>query len=202
MNAISQKKKGFTLIEILIVLAIIGIIVLLGTSSYSSARRKVRLDVFTNTVASLITETRDKARIGVFGIDDSPETAQSLCFGMQLNEGAFVDLLSTSYNRLAPNEKCSTASTDIQTLLRPQVESTLVIKQIEQFGNDVQGSLRFFFSPPNAQIEISDLNLLTGQSDSTVRIIIGYENSESELDLRVVRFDVLTGIVFVERFSQ
>ena len=60
MTTCVSKKKGFTLVEILIVLAVISMVILLGVSSYGVVRKKIQLDLAANSLASSIVEARDK----------------------------------------------------------------------------------------------------------------------------------------------
>lgn len=193
------KKKGFTLIEIIIVLLIISIVVVLGVTSYSYVRKKVKLDIAANTIHSIIVEARDKTRSGYFEADGDISEAKSICFGFRLTNGGFIKLLSTKYDRLELYEKCSRLKQDFKELRTAEEDPSIIIKGIEEFGKKVSDEAIYFFRPPHADI---DLKTIRSDRDPVVRIVIGFADSDEPLDKREVIFNVLTGNVYSKRFEE
>lgn len=191
------KKKGFTLVEILVVLAIIAGLLVLSVSSYSVARKKIQLDVATSDIESFIAEARDRARSGFYDDSGNPEEAQSLCFGVKVKVDESVEMLQTTYNRLALDSKC--VLQDVKTIKQTEQNDGISVKEIHQFDVDAPDEFYFFFRPPYAEIEIADLSFA---QDPHLKIVIGYTNSDEPNDHRVVIFNALTGNTTIDRYTQ
>lgn len=200
MKQVLSKKKGFTLVEILIVLGVISMVILLGVSSYGVARKKVKLDIAANSLHSTIVEAREKTRAGYF--DSGSNTvfdASSLCFGFTLTEGAFIQPLYTPYDRLAAKGAQCPANKARPVTQQTTAESDIVIKEIQLYGNEVDEEVTVFFAPPDARIEVEKPNIPTDKAQITV--VVGYEDSDSDLDKRNIIFDLLTGNVNTQTYT-
>lgn len=77
-------KKGFTLVELLVVMAIVGFLSLLAVGSYLEYRRISLINLAADNFVSQINQVRTKAVYGVFDKDAnvSPE-----CFGISFERG-------------------------------------------------------------------------------------------------------------------
>lgn len=199
MVIIRSKKKGFTLIEILIVLAIISLVVLLGISSYGIVQKKVRLDMAANSVQSIIAEARDKTKAGYYESADDVFEAKSLCYGFKAYPGGGVELLSTPYNQLGINRKCSLSENDIRIVKQPETLTDIVIKKIDAFGIEQADPVVVFFRPPKAEVETAGINSFNG---NMIKINVGYTNTDDILYQRRVVFDVLTGTVKLQLLNE
>lgn len=197
-NRTYVKKKGFTLIEILLVISIISVIVLLGVSSYSIVRKKVRLDIAANSFESIITEARDSTRSGYYRENGNVSEAPSVCFGFSVEQDEYIQLLETTYDRLERDTKCSRNQQDISELSIGDIDENIEIKQVELFGNEATEQITVFFRPPDGEPEI----LKTGiDQNAILRIVIGFEDSENPFDKREVIFNALTSNVYTQRFN-
>lgn len=194
-----SKKKGFTLVEILIVLAVISMVILLGVSSYGMARKKIKLDIATNSLESTIIEARNKTRSGYYdGNDGDVADAKSLCFGFVISKDAFIQPQMTDYDRLAPKgSQCDVKNA--QNVLLTDLDPDIVVKDMIFYGNETGEEFQVFFAPPDANIEI-EKPLIT-QDKPELKVVIGYENSNSDLDKRQVVFNVLTGSTYSQIFT-
>ncbi|MBU1445650.1 type II secretion system GspH family protein [Patescibacteria group bacterium] len=189
-----KKNKGFTLIEILIVLSIIGIVVLLGVSSYGTVRRRVNLDIATNTAVALVNEARDKARVGYFESDGG-----SVCFGFKLQTNGFVEVFQTKYDRLQESKKCSRLEQDMKFLKKAENdESIITVKNIEKFGDEIDEIL-VYFTPPYGEVEIDDMHI-SSEAESVIKFLIGYNDSENDVDNKEIVFNVLTGNTYKQKY--
>ncbi|MBA4336200.1 hypothetical protein C0416_00305 [bacterium] len=200
MSVSNSKKKGFTLVEILIVLAVISLVILIGVSSYGVVRKKVKLDIAVNYLQSTIVEARDKTRAGYYQENDSKiADATSLCFGFIVKEGEFVTPLTANYDRL----KQEGSQCDIQNakqLLLIDKEKDIVVKDLLFYGNDIGEEMQIFFAPPDGNIEFEKPAVVQGNPE--LRIVIGYPDSDEDLNKREVIFNVLTGSVYSQTFVQ
>jgi len=199
MLKLNSKKKGFTLIEILIVLSIISLVVLLGITSYGIAQKKVRLDIAANSVRGLITEARDKTKAGYYENTSDVLEAKSLCYGFKAYPGGSFELLTTTFNPLKLTGKCSVSENDIKIVKKVETLNDIVLKKIDAFGNEQVDPLVMFFQPPKAEIEILNLSAI---NEPVVKFNVGYTNSDNINDQRQVVFNVLTGIVKLQLLSE
>jgi len=193
MKTANLKKKGFTLVEILIVIAIISLVVLLGFSSYGIAQKKARLDMAASSVQSMIAEARDKSKSGHFEAGGDILAAKSLCYGFRAYPGGSFELLSTTFNRLAINDKCSRLSNDIKVVKQLETLQDIIIKKIESFGKEQIDPVVVFFMPPKGEAEITVYTAYT--DEPFIKFNVGYANSDSLLDQRQVVFNILSGTV-------
>ena len=198
MGAYFSKKKGFTLVEILVVLAVIGMVILLGVSSYGVVRKKVKLDIAANSLQSTIVESRDKTRAGYY--DDSSKDvseATSICFGFVVKKGEFITPLITDYNRLAPKGAQCDSSKE-RELYVSEPEKEIVVKNIFFYGNELNEEVKVFFAPPDANVETKKPAII--QDKPELKIVIGYPDSDDDLNKREIVFNVLTGSVYSQTF--
>jgi prepilin-type N-terminal cleavage/methylation domain-containing protein len=89
----SRAVAAFTLIELMIVMAIISIIALLAIANYSGVQRQARLDFGADGLASLMKEQMLYARSGRLspGNPNNPPGDRSLqCYGMQIFSGKLI----------------------------------------------------------------------------------------------------------------
>ena len=200
MAVLESKKKGFTLVEILIVLTVISMVVLIGVSSYSVVRKKVKLDIAVNYLQSTIVEARDKTRAGYYqGADSEIADAASLCFGFIVKEGEFVTPLTANYDRLKQEGSQCDIQNAIQLKLLDQ-EKDIVVKDLLFYGNDIGEEIQIFFAPPDGNIEFKKPAVV--QENPELRIVVGYPDSDEDLNKREVVFNVLTGNVYSQTFVQ
>jgi len=195
-----SKKKGFTLVEILIVLAVISMVILIGVSSYGVVRKKVKLDIAVNYLQSTIVEARDKTRAGYY-LEDDLEIADavSLCFGFTVKKGEFITPLTANYDRL----KQKGSQCDIQNAKQLRIldqDEDIIIKNLSFYGNDIEDEMQIFFAPPDGNIEFKKPAVT--QDNPELRVVVGYPDSDDDLNKREVVFNVLTGSVYSQTFVQ
>jgi len=189
------KKKGFTLIEILIVLGIISTILLVGLGSYGVVQKKMRLEIAANTMQSIIAEARDKSKVGYY----ETVSSKSLCFGFRLTPGEFVELLTTKYDRLQVDQKCSSLGQDIKEAQIQDLQNDIVIKKIDKFDEEITDPLDVFFAPPFGDIEVLGLS---AASNPEIMVSVGYLSSENVLDQRQIVLNALTGSVYIKKGNE
>lgn len=199
MNILKEKKKGFTLVELLIVIAIIGVIITISVSSYGIVRKKVRLDIAANTIESMIVEARDKTRSGYYEANGDIAEATSLCFGFRAIKDEYIERLKAPYDRLRlKDDKCNKLKAE--TIGQASEEDDIVIKRINLYGDADEDEIDIYFAPPNASTELNRKSIQQG--NTVLTIVIGYKNSDEKGDKRVVVLNMLTGNTFTDKFNE
>ncbi len=197
-------REGFTLVEILVVLGIIGIIVFVGISSYGVVRKKMQLDIAASTVQTMIVQAREKARAGYFEAGGDDTLSATYCFGFRVTINEFIELIQSPYDRIAETNKCFSETREPNIIKTGKNEGDIIVKDIQAFGRDIQSeSFEAFFLPPYAEVELKQGNSLDSE-DHEIRIIIGRSDSvlsEKPLDHREIIVDVLSGTVKAKRYD-
>lgn len=199
----NRGKEGFTLIEMLIVIVIIGLLAFMAVSSFGSAQRAARLDIAVDTIMSVIKEQQGKARTGrqVSGVSGG----RNLCYGVVFQKNfPSVQTVAVPYVAVSPNsahaDYCDVASLTFKPLLASvAVSADIVFQKILQGGNDVTSSgLVLVFKPPFGAILQSDavdhIQPDAVVNQSAVQIFLN-QGGNSFQDQRVIQFDPLTGTV-------
>lgn len=84
--SVAGKRPGFTLLELLIVVAIIGILAVVAVFSYVGVQRQATVDFAADTVVSALREAQDLARSGRRGTEDDASSG-ALCQAVKLVSG-------------------------------------------------------------------------------------------------------------------
>ncbi|MFC1600285.1 prepilin-type N-terminal cleavage/methylation domain-containing protein [Patescibacteria group bacterium] len=200
MNRIAKlKKKGFTLIEILIVIAIISTIIMVSVSSYGIVRKKVQLDVAANTLESVIVEAREKTRSGIYQKTGELTEGASYCFGILVENEGYISLYKAPYNRLSPkNNQCDKAQGEL--VKNVEHDDRLIVKGIEFFGDEITDSIEIYFAPPKSVIEIP--STLIGFNEPLLKVVVGFEDAIQASEKRMVVLNLLTGNVYTDKYEE
>ena len=196
----NQLKSAFTLIEMIIVMAIIGVLALVSVSSYSVVQRHTRFDIALDTLISVLKEQRDKARAG--GQNDNMALS---CYGLifrKQNQGTDTTTEIASMRYVAVDDKknradfCDPALSFIKK--DSGVTGDLQVKNIALGNNETLDSLALFFKPPLGlsvaakSLDDSALNSLfpVSEDQNPIKITLGLSNTE---ETRTFIFDIITG---------
>ncbi|MBT7736055.1 type II secretion system protein, partial [Candidatus Peregrinibacteria bacterium] len=87
-----KDKKGFTLVEILVVIMIVGVLSMLAVGGYTSYRRAALLSLSADDIVSQIYSMRDKTIHGDYKSDRKGKIVEVLQDGGELEE---IDILTT-----------------------------------------------------------------------------------------------------------
>jgi len=187
-------RSAFTLIEILIVIAIIGILAVVAVSSYGAVRQKVKIDLMADTLISTIKEQQDAAKTG---------RGTPVCYGIYFNSAASasqIQLITAPYVAVESvgemADYCDMSKSDLSDFA---LFENFKILDMTAFGAP-RSSYLIMFKPPEAAIVIGSdpggaLAPLSAPgsifTDSLIKITIG---SADGSDQKTIGFDVATGV--------
>jgi prepilin-type N-terminal cleavage/methylation domain-containing protein len=99
----NQKKAGFSVIEILIVMAIMGIILTIAVMSFSSARAKKQLEITVDSISAKLEEAKANAVSGKGGVS----------YGMNFTSTSYTLFAGDTFNPNSETNSSSTVPVDI-----------------------------------------------------------------------------------------
>jgi len=177
-----QNTKGFTLVEILMVIFIIGLLSVLAIAGYSEYRKIALMNLSADSVVSQINEERENVR---YGIDTQ---TKNVCSGIFLSSTSEVSLVSVSYN---PKKKWvdtdwvqgECAIDDSALSAGKKAFNTALDIQFESASSD---DAYVLFVPP-------DGHLLTSSSDDQIEFNMTYKNSAADKYKRTINIDLKSG---------
>ncbi len=153
-----MKKKGllklaFTLIEMLVVIAIIGMLAVVAVMSFSSATRTAKLDIASDMLVSLFKQQQSLTKSGRgVGQDEQPR-----CYGLIIDSkaapGNQVKSLNVPYYAIKGNEAdlCDIAdSASLANAINYDAMSDVKIANMT-VGTTSKDKLMVFFKPPFAK---------------------------------------------------
>jgi len=202
----NQVKGGFTLVEMLIVIVIVGLLAFMAVSSFGSAQKRARLDIAVDTIMSVIKEQQGKARTGRQGAGISG--GQTSCYGVvfQKNEPyglrtVTIPYVSVSKDTSSPNtDYCDATAVNDANYINVEVSKDVLLQAVKQGALDNE-KLFLIFKPPFASIletgdvsSITDAHNVTGTAENIVRIFLNQTGNPLQ-DQRVIQFDPITGTV-------
>jgi prepilin-type N-terminal cleavage/methylation domain-containing protein len=161
-------KRGFTLVEMLVVITIIGMLAFLGVSSYGAAQKQARLELAADNVVSLLKEQQGLAKSGRVGLSGSAK-----CYGVRLLINNAPKVVEADYFAVQGN-KADFCNIDNETE-RPLIqELDVVVSNLKQGFID-KDDLTIMFKPPSAKVVV-----YSGKNE----ISIGSEN-EAQIDFSI-----------------
>ena len=200
----THRRSGFTLIEILIVIVIVGLLAALAVSSFGVARQHARLDIAADTLVSVFKQQQDQARVG----RQLSGSEHSSCYGIVFNtddsappaiQTVVVPYQPASTN--SANRNADYCDTNSDTTQRTAIAEDIVVKSFSAGTQDLtnRSNLVVFFKPPFATPVIAyDLVGISEPSSdpvafwSPVRVVISLKDDPNG-DQRGISFDPISG---------
>lgn len=189
-----RKCKAFTLIEILVVVAILAILTLAVVANYSGARQKAKIDVVTDTLISVLKEKQSNSKNG--------KGASPLCYGLMFKTGGapYVQELQAPYVSVDP--AIDPTKADFCDMREMSVKKTpfdlmenYKIKEINAFGNSGMDSYVIMFRPPEGRISAGkDLNIVEALGVTAAPLLKFTVESANGNDKESFSFDVTSGV--------
>lgn len=194
-----KKKSAFTLVEMIIVIALIALMAGVAISNFGSARQQATLDLATDLVVSTIKQRQQLAKSGRTTFSDSSQGHGSsvMCYGLvfypSTSQGEkAVELLEAPYKALDPtlNQADFCDFSTITSRPLPQFDH-FTIRQITVDDNEVTEPLSIFFKPPFSKpmLRLSEQSV---QTETPVIVVsIASPNRDEE---KKVQFDSASGV--------
>jgi len=187
-----KKHHAFTLIEILIVLAIVSILAIVAISSFGLARQKARMDITADALVNLFKQQQSLARSGVGSVP--------MCYGIyfKIDDPAQVYAVAAPY--IAVDASVDATKADFCDIRRDK----LTISRFDQFeDNKLIGLSKFgvevnelmvLFRPPRARVLVGDMVGLDNPSmTDNSSLLVTFESATGQ-DSRTVDFNVSSGV--------
>ena len=194
-----KKRPAFTLVEMIIVIALIALMAGLAVTSFGSARQQAALDLATDLLVSTLKQQQQLAKSGKTAFADSSENHGSsvMCYGLVLhpstaqNEAA-VEILQAPYKALDPTVNQADFCDFSEIKVLPMVKlDRFVIRHLTLDNHEVTEPLSIFFKPPFSK-PILRLSEQTVQMDTPVVVVsIASPNGGEE---KKIQFDSASGV--------
>lgn len=156
-----QKRKAFTLIEMLVVITIVGIIGAVAVGNYAASRKQAKLELGVDTLISIFKEQEQKAKSGQ--LVTFPEAGKSqtgiACYGVDLKVSDLqngqgqgqkpvvpVQYLINPYHAVQGNDADACGANSVQTMNISSFED-LEIRQV-LLDQQEPKELQIFYKPP------------------------------------------------------
>jgi prepilin-type N-terminal cleavage/methylation domain-containing protein len=187
-----KTQAGFTLIEMLIVITIVGILAAVAVTSYGTARKQAQLDFAADSLITAFKEQLAKAKSGQ-GLKSSTiqqqlTELQFACFGLRFQKNApILQYFETAYHSVDDQGNADVCDSEGQ--LSPfSVED---IQLYELVLDDLPAeSAEVLFKPPFAKLVARTIQS-NFSNFKKMRITLGFKNSDQR---RVVELDSSSGI--------
>lgn len=208
MKTLMCKKKGFTLVEILVVIMIVGMLSVLAVSGYTQYRRSTLLDFSVDSLISQMYALRDKTIHGDFDSTRAEKVRQAVtsradtvadsdseakCYGLYFYGGS-VDSFELKFSNQKKWDGAQWAYEGCQAF-----NTSLVLTPFELDNMfSVAGDLVLIFSPPDGKMN-AQATSGTILKDDIVKLIAKYGVGDEVEYKREILIDLTSGKITVNR---
>jgi len=195
----TNKRKAFTLLEMLIVVFIIGFLATLTLISFNSIRKTAQLNLAIDSVNNIFNSTRNGARYGKEEIEN-----KSSCWGLWIKKDESrqtqIRQFTSKYNK--GNDSCEiekepTEFKNNNLFKEEKIELKSITKKEGNKETETE-ELVIMFKPPKAEIEIYN-GFRNGEQKQTkiksIHLSFGFENNEEKENWKTLKFNAFSGEV-------
>lgn len=188
-----NKKFGFTLVELIIVIMIVGISATLVSTSYVVAKRKAELNMSIDRIVSQLKESRSRVKSGyrvlTRELTEGGETllnyGRPMCYGVAFNKEKGFMSIETEYK----DGICQKETINENGLIFS--DSIIQIDHIEIGGKMENYDINVLFEPPTGEI------ILISEGDfyeeRNIKIDLFAFNKEDETNHKFIEIDTVSG---------
>ena len=221
MKDLLKKKEGFSLVELMLVIAIIAIISVLAVGGYSNYRRAALVNLAADNLVAQIYELKEKTIHGNFGRERfevinaaieggdvlNPEEGviDSQCSGLYFGEDGLYKVkqrfdglqkwnaISGAFEYVACESFNEADSSFFIEKSLVEMEATIAgVTGVSDIGNEAPVSDFFIkFVPPHGDVEVDGIGLVS--ATESVKIVIKYGESDDERFMREVSINLKSG---------
>lgn len=196
-------RKGFTLVEMLIVISIVGILATIAVGEYSRFRKTSVLELTSDGVVSALNEARDQAKWGKVSGDvglgkdkgsDSGSADGAKCYGLQFSTVFGVIRVTADFDTGKEWDAIKNkwvykgCKEDVQEGMALELNESLSVLEV----NGSQTSCEIFYMPPNG--DVFQNSSCKGIADKNLTVVLGYKDDTDTSYQRKVLVDFDTGI--------
>lgn len=194
-------RKGFTLVEMLIVISIVGILATVAIGEYSRFRKTSVLDLTTDGVVSALNEARDQSKWGKVGGGEGADVSSAKCYGLEFSTDKGITRLTADFDvgkkwdggKWVYNG-CKTEN--VQTGMVLELNESLSVLSINE---DPGLSCKVFYMPPNGDVFKDSLCKGT---DGNLTLVLGYKDDTDTSYQRKVLVDLNIGAATVHKMDE
>lgn len=200
-------KKGFTFIEILIVMTIIAILTVLSVAGYTAFRKAALIDLGADSLIAQISDMKDKAIHGTkFGVEEGGSTDFLKCYGFSVVKNNDVYEMTAAIYKFTGKkvwsdlegkwiyqgcgEKLDDGILEMDKMIK--VEAVNFIQKGSSTSEDLDNFV-FRFVPPNGDLEISKNNNPFGNEKGLIEMKIRYGSGDDDRYARFVEINLEKG---------
>jgi len=202
-----SERKAFTLIEMLIVVAIIALLAMIAVGAYSGARRSAQIDIIADNLVSSLKLQQGLSKSGRVTADTSglagSQQGKSKCYGMSFKTGGgegsqpAISYVETPYYTIHPNKPTADVcdlSEKEERDFEMDVNYELFMMEAYFDGNEKE-DLLILFKPPFGRIVISEAGADPVSFQQGVHPFINFGISlPNNQNPKYFRFDTTTGL--------
>ncbi|MFH1284572.1 MAG: prepilin-type N-terminal cleavage/methylation domain-containing protein [Candidatus Peregrinibacteria bacterium] len=227
MSFKSCKKKGFTLVELLVVMSIVGVLSMLAVNGYTQYRRSTLLDLSADNIVSQLYEFKDKTLHGNFGGEKfeeikseieaggpdgeraMPDSGAAKCYGVYFKAGELPRSYELEYSGkktwdevfgVFEDVKCGDDfnPADPEAGALLELDEAVSIEDIKDFNGNHLDDFKVLFIPPDGEVLAkSSGNVMSGKIVLTVK----YGVSDESQFKRNITIDLKSGTAEVSYFE-
>ena len=190
---------GFTLIEMIIVIVIIGILAGLAMDSFGKAQKQARFNIALDSVMSTIKQQQGKAKTGRQVVGGAAQ-----CYGVFFQKTKpFIQMVTVPYVGVPTNvnspyaDYCATSEASSVLFTPFEMSDAILVEDIVRTGTAVASSAIMFKPPFGAVLQGDALANIAPDAqidNSPVRIFMNQKGGQKN-EQRGIQFDPLSGLV-------